>query len=921
MNPSAAERACDPSDSQIVAGVCGGDSEQYRALVERYERKVYAIAWARLGDADLAEEAAHETFIKAYRKLTWLKDGTKFGAWVAAIARHVSINLGLRHRHELVKRERWGVLQEDRCSVDAPAEPEVAGETLQLALANLSAVHRECLVLFYLEGKGIALAAAALGITPSAFKTRLHRARRALRRELETRLEGSLEQLRPARPLAPAVMVLLSGQSLEAAGAGAGLGTLAKLGAALLKLLPFQFLMLAMPIVGLIPAWLLSRVEHRNYRDRDGFRARNYRSAMRKGLVFAAASAGAVYLVILWSEALWGKHSLERGVGVLILAVTVPLTRVLALNRGRFVVGHFAANLTLGLGMIGKGFWGWPEPVFSFCFAGFFGWLAWAMRDLPLRMDYNLFLRQSQRMLPEPAKERPALRAGAAISGQAMFAFARFLAEHWLIADYRKRGADLALRLPPARPRLLPNFFPWFWRGASIVTVSPSGAVRAELGAQDAAALNAGEELGAELEFGVAEALERAWAALREGDTLSAQRRLGAGQETEIFRVAPSRVTRWRQGALVFASIVLALATTIRWVQDRNNPPQFRHLRPLQVSAEDVAWTLARLEKPRGEAPLAWRVVDSWPGMVQALPPRHLFTERAWSNVAGYVWGARGSKGAAGKVWSGPEAVSVALRSELWQKALLSGLLTREDAAAAGVTSSSMRAYIGSMPERERDALFSAELIPVHNETFSVLELRWLAWRLQTLRQFDCLDLVSAKPVVAVLREHQVRNGKVSEGRRPLENPKLVDGLFLATGYDLFRDTYYALICLDELGALDQIDRAACVDGILRFHLGRGVFGCVSADPNGGFPRGDAQSAFFAYESLRLLQALNRVKDLDRWEFRPSIASWRASAESSERVLTAEEIEAWQFQVRLRRCMARRQSNSQVPLPGLLTRE
>ncbi len=56
-------------DESAVAAVRGGDAERYRELVERHERRVFAVAWSRLGDAALAEEATQEAFIRAYRRL------------------------------------------------------------------------------------------------------------------------------------------------------------------------------------------------------------------------------------------------------------------------------------------------------------------------------------------------------------------------------------------------------------------------------------------------------------------------------------------------------------------------------------------------------------------------------------------------------------------------------------------------------------------------------------------------------------------------------------------------------------------------------------------------------------------------------------------------------------------------------------
>lgn len=56
-------------DESAVAAVRRGDAERYCELVERHERRVYAVAWSRLGNAALAEEVTQEAFIRAYRRL------------------------------------------------------------------------------------------------------------------------------------------------------------------------------------------------------------------------------------------------------------------------------------------------------------------------------------------------------------------------------------------------------------------------------------------------------------------------------------------------------------------------------------------------------------------------------------------------------------------------------------------------------------------------------------------------------------------------------------------------------------------------------------------------------------------------------------------------------------------------------------
>ena len=301
-------------DESAVAAVRRGDAERYRELVERHERRVYAVAWSRLGDAALAEEATQEAFIRAYRRLWLLGDGAKFAGWVNTIARHMAINLGLRHRRELNKRKRWALENPENSTAEKSAnetDPLCTPETLRQTLAELPAAHRECLVLFYLEGKSGAEAAAALGISEAALRVRLHRARAAMRERLEEKLEGSLAQLRPAKTLVPSIMAaVLASSSAKVATAG-GMG--AAILSALAKFAPFKWLLTFIPLV-IIPLFFASLVmmlpaalffhgwrmedEQRNYRDAKGFRADLHQQFDMSYLGFSVALIGLVFFFV-----------------------------------------------------------------------------------------------------------------------------------------------------------------------------------------------------------------------------------------------------------------------------------------------------------------------------------------------------------------------------------------------------------------------------------------------------------------------------------------------------------------------------------------------------------------------------------------------------------------------------------------------
>ena len=214
-------------DAAAVLAVRGGDVERYRELVERHERQVFAVAWSRLGNATLAEEATQETFIRGFQKLFQLADGAKFSGWISALARNIATDLGLKHRRELDKCQRWAMEQSPpEILAETPGDPEEATqETMRQALAALSTEHRECLVLFYVEGKSGTATAAALGIAAPALRMRLLRARRALRAKLDEQLISSLRALRPANLLVPAIMTGVLAAAAPAAKAAGVIGT------------------------------------------------------------------------------------------------------------------------------------------------------------------------------------------------------------------------------------------------------------------------------------------------------------------------------------------------------------------------------------------------------------------------------------------------------------------------------------------------------------------------------------------------------------------------------------------------------------------------------------------------------------------------------------------------------------------------
>src|ERR687883_810486 len=81
------------SDEALLAGLAAGDPDDAAAFVRRFQRRVYGLAWTILRDADLADDAAQETFVRAWRHAAGYDPRRgRVAAWVLTIARNVAID-------------------------------------------------------------------------------------------------------------------------------------------------------------------------------------------------------------------------------------------------------------------------------------------------------------------------------------------------------------------------------------------------------------------------------------------------------------------------------------------------------------------------------------------------------------------------------------------------------------------------------------------------------------------------------------------------------------------------------------------------------------------------------------------------------------------------------------------------------------
>lgn len=171
-----------------------GDRAELARMVERYSNQIYRLALKFLGNPHDAEDVLQETFIKAMAALPNFEGRSSLSTWLYRIAMNESLMILRKASPDLVPVEEpdgeddapaSGLVLTDWCCL--PEEELLSGESrhfLDRAIRKLPETLRSVFVLRDVEGLSIRETAEALGISETAVKTRLLRARLKLRDEL-----------------------------------------------------------------------------------------------------------------------------------------------------------------------------------------------------------------------------------------------------------------------------------------------------------------------------------------------------------------------------------------------------------------------------------------------------------------------------------------------------------------------------------------------------------------------------------------------------------------------------------------------------------------------------------------------------------------------------------------------------------------
>jgi RNA polymerase sigma-70 factor (ECF subfamily) len=181
-------RLSESEEQALVARARSGDRAAFEALVVEYADRLYAVVLRFCAsDAD-AQEATQEAFVRAWRGIARFRTDARFFTWLYRIGVNEAKRLAGRQPRAgtVVSVEERPVddISDDEPGPHPRAERAELREALEAAVRRLPDKYRAAVVLRDIAGLSTAEAAEALGLREAAFKSRLHRGRMALRREL-----------------------------------------------------------------------------------------------------------------------------------------------------------------------------------------------------------------------------------------------------------------------------------------------------------------------------------------------------------------------------------------------------------------------------------------------------------------------------------------------------------------------------------------------------------------------------------------------------------------------------------------------------------------------------------------------------------------------------------------------------------------
>jgi RNA polymerase sigma-70 factor (ECF subfamily) len=193
----------DASEAAFVTRLRAGEPDAFEQLVRNYTPRLLRVARRLLGNDDEARDALQDAFISVFRSIRSFEAGSRLSTWLHRVVVNAALmKLRTRRRHPEEEIEKYlPLFQEDGHQIVPSVEWMESAETalqrkemrqlVRAAIDRLPDTYRTVLLLRDIEEMNTEETAEILGISTTAAKLRLHRARQALRTQLDPQMRGS----------------------------------------------------------------------------------------------------------------------------------------------------------------------------------------------------------------------------------------------------------------------------------------------------------------------------------------------------------------------------------------------------------------------------------------------------------------------------------------------------------------------------------------------------------------------------------------------------------------------------------------------------------------------------------------------------------------------------------------------------------
>ena len=189
------------SDEVLVQRFKNGDRRAFSELIDRHQNRVYSLCYRWMGNQQAAEEVTQEVFVSLFRSLERFRGDSKFSTWLHRVTVNHCKNQNLyRQRRAHGRHESLDSAPEDGAvrqipstgpSTDSGAFQTEAEKMLHEGLAALDEDHRQIILLRDLEDLSYEEISSLLDLPKGTVKSRLHRARVELARQLSMRMTAA----------------------------------------------------------------------------------------------------------------------------------------------------------------------------------------------------------------------------------------------------------------------------------------------------------------------------------------------------------------------------------------------------------------------------------------------------------------------------------------------------------------------------------------------------------------------------------------------------------------------------------------------------------------------------------------------------------------------------------------------------------